>query len=84
MPTFFVQHDAEWRVEWSQTESGEVIAQVLEARLMIHRGIWIRSTGVGLSRIFTELAVYLINLLSSGVVGLQLVISDGQAGEMPP
>jgi hypothetical protein len=70
MSAFFVQHDTEWRMERSQAEPHEVIAEMLDARLMTHRGIWIRRAGVGLGRIFSALTVHLVDLLSSGVVGL--------------
>jgi hypothetical protein len=67
-------------MERSEAEPCEVIAEVLDTRFMAHRGIWVWGAGVRLGRIFAALAVHLVNLLSSGVVGLQLFIGDRPSG----
>jgi hypothetical protein len=57
-------------MEGVEAEPCEVIAEMLEARLTTYRGARIWIAGMRLGWILTALAVHLVNLLSSGVVGL--------------
>ena len=67
-------------MEGLEADACEVVAQLLDARLMADRRKGIGSTGGRLGRVDTPLAVYLIELLCFGVVGLQVLVADGPGG----
>src|SRR5687768_352877 len=73
----FVNANAEWHMKRLQAGSFEIVRQMLNALFVTYCRMLIRSTGPGLSRIFTAVAVYLIEMLGRSVVRFQLIIADG-------
>jgi len=71
-----VELDAERGVEWLQARTGEVLRQVLHARLVAHRRVRVRLRGVGIRRVLTALAVHMVHAFRARVVGLHLLVSD--------
>ena len=71
-----VQLDAERGVEWLQARAGEVLRQVLQARLVAHRRVRVWLAGVGVRRVLAALAVHVVHALRARVVGLHLVIGQ--------
>jgi hypothetical protein len=47
-----MEHDAERGMERAQAKPYEVIAEMLDARLMTYRRVWICGAGVGLGWVF--------------------------------
>ena len=62
----------------------EVVAQLLDARLVADRRVRIRAARRRLGRILAALAVHLVEVLGLGVVRLEVAYEIGHAGEMPP
>src|SRR5215216_3460940 len=75
-PVPLVQHDAERRVERVEAEPGEVLAELLQPRLVADGGIPVGRAGRRLRRILTPRSVHLIQVLGFRVIGFQLVIAD--------
>src|SRR5262249_28317964 len=72
----FVDLQAEWCVKWLQSEAFEIVAQLLDARLVTDGRMWIRAAGLWFGRIFAPLAVHVIEALGFEVVRLEVVIGD--------
>src|SRR6266700_7016498 len=79
----FVEAHAERRVEWLQSQRRQIIAELLNARLMTDRRkrIWPRS--VRLARIFPPLSMHLEQALSFEIVRLEIVVCDGPGRRDP-
>src|ERR1041385_112100 len=75
-PILFVKHYTERRVKWVQSESREIVAQWLDARIVTDRRIRKCPASVRLSGIFPGFAMYMINAFCLGVVRLQLAIRN--------
>src|SRR6266545_2981218 len=73
----FIEHDAERRVKRPQAETGEIVIELLHARLVADRRMRIRCAGWRFSGILTSLAVDLIKLLGPGVIRLQIFVREG-------
>ena len=67
-------------MEWSESEPGEIIAQVLDARLVTNRRMRIRRARTGIGRIFAALAVNVIELFGLSVVGLEVIVCNRPRG----
>src|SRR5262249_51795031 len=72
-----IQHDAEWHVERPQALAYEIVGELLDARLVGDGWVRIRRARKWLSRIGAAVAVDVIETLSAGVVGLEIVVCDG-------
>ena len=59
-----------------QPQSGEVVAQLLEARFVADRRVRIGSASWGLGGVFPTSAMDLIEVLGLGVVRFQIGISE--------
>src|ERR1041384_7878890 len=73
----FVEPYPQRNVKRLKSGAFQIVVQMLNALFVTHGWIFIRSTGPGLSRIFTSITVYLIKVFGFGVIRLQLVITDG-------
>src|SRR5271165_2016726 len=76
----FVEHDPDRHVEGLQSRTREVVGQLLNARLMTDGGPRIGSVGRWFGRIFSTIAVHLIEVLSLGVIRFQIVVADRPSG----
>ena len=75
-----VQHDSAGRVEGLVTRGGEVVGELLDARLVRHRREGIGRARGRLGRILAARAVNLVELLGLRVVRLHLVVADRPGG----
>src|SRR5213083_2524608 len=75
-----IEHHTERRVKRPQAMAGQVVAQLLDARLVADCRIWKRRAAPRLRRIFTLGAVRVIKPLCLDVVGLQIVVGNGPGG----
>ena len=75
-----VQADAAWRVERPIAGSGEIVRELLDARLVRDRRVWVRRARRRLGRILAARAVHLVVLLRERVVRLELVVRDRPGG----
>ena len=71
-----VELDAERGVERPQARAGEVLGQVLQARLVTHRRVRVWLAGAGVRRVLAALAVHMVHALRARVVRLHLVVRD--------
>ena len=71
-----VEHDPARRVEGVQPGRGEVVGELLDARLVGHRRERVRGARRRLGRVLAAGAVDLVELLGPRVVGLELVVAD--------
>ena len=62
------------------TGGGEVVGQLLDARLVATGGEGVGRAGRRFGRVLSPGAVDLVELLGLGVVGLQLVVADRPGG----
>src|SRR5262249_44993757 len=79
-----VEHDAEWNVEWLQSEAGKVVSELLDARLMRDRRMRIGRARPGVGGILATRAVHMIEILSRHVVRFQVVIANWPGGRYAP
>src|SRR5436190_18020551 len=63
----FIEHDTERRVKRPQAKTGEVVTELLQARLVADRRMRIRGAGWRFRGILPPLAMDLVELLGSGV-----------------
>ncbi len=63
-------------VKRPESRAGEVLVQLLDARLMADRGILVGRAGRRLGRILAALTVDLVEMLGLGVVRLEVVVAD--------
>src|SRR5262245_40963151 len=73
-PILFVKHHTEGRVKWLQAETREIIAQLLDTRLVTDCRIRKCTAAVRLGGIFANFAVHMINAFSLDVVRLELTV----------
>src|SRR5947207_2321481 len=76
----FVDHDPQRNVKRIQPRARKIFGQVLNARLVTHRWVSIRSTGPRFGWVFTAIAVNVIEVFSLSVIWLHLVIANGPPG----
>src|SRR5215813_3174320 len=76
LPIPFIEHHSKRRVKRIQPEAHEIIALLLNARLVTERGIRKCTTAVRLSGIFSDFAVHMVNAFRVGVVRLELTVRD--------
>src|SRR5437588_188695 len=72
----FVEHNPHRDVERLQTRTDEIVGQLLNAWLMANGGPGVLRIGRRFSRVFSAVAVDLIEILRLSVVGLEIVIAD--------
>src|SRR4051812_32623531 len=65
-----IEHDAERGVKRPQSSAAEVVAQLLDARLVSHRGMRIGTLRSGIGGIFAAISVHVILMLGLAVIGL--------------
>src|SRR5439155_21752995 len=75
-----VQHDAQRRMKRSQTRTGEIVGQVLDARLVTDRRPRIWFSSGWFSRIVPAVSVDLVKLLGLTVIRFQVVVGDWPGG----
>src|ERR671923_1774304 len=66
----FIEHDTERRMKRPQAKTGEIVTELLHARLVADRRMRIRSAGWRFSGILAPLAVDMVELLGLGVIRL--------------
>ena len=71
-----VELDAERDVERPHAEPLQVVAELLDARLVAHRGEPVRAARRRLGRVHAALAVHLVEMLGARVVRLQVLVAD--------
>src|SRR6266704_3053369 len=79
-----VQHDPEGHVKRPQSLAGEVVGEVLDARLVADGRVWVWRARGRIGRIDPALAVDVIELLGPRVVGLEVVVGDGPGRRHAP
>ena len=75
-----VEHDAAGRVERVVAGGGEVVGELLDARLVGDRRMGVGGAGGRLGRVLAADPVHLVALLGLGVVGLHVVVADRPGG----
>src|SRR5437762_11121553 len=73
---FLIKHDPERRVKWFYPKPREIVAQLLNTRLVADSWERISPGAARFSRIFSTMPVHMIDAFSLGVIRLQLVIGD--------
>ena len=63
-------------MEWRQSLPREIVAELLDARLVADRGEQVVAARAGLGRIFTAIPVHLVEMLGLGVVRLEIAVGD--------
>ena len=76
LPIPLVKHYAKRRVKRLQTKPREIIAQLLDTRLVTDCEIRERAAAMRLSGIFAIFAVDMINAFSLGVIRLQFIVRN--------
>jgi len=61
LPVFFIEHHSKRRVKWVQPESREIVAQLLNARIVTDCGVRKRAAAMWFSGIFANFAAHMIN-----------------------
>src|SRR5947207_13270401 len=67
LPVFLIEHHSKRRVKWVQSEAREIVAQLLNARLVTDCGVREPAAAMRLSGIFANFAVHMINAFDLGV-----------------
>src|SRR5512132_410367 len=75
-----IKHNATGGMERTVAGARQIIMQLLDARLVRHRRERIGRAGRWLSGVFTARSVYLVHLLSLGVIRLHVFVADGPGG----
>ena len=75
-----VEQDPAGRVERMVAGRGEIVGELLDARLVRHRRARVRRARGRLGRILTTRAVHLVELLGQRVVRLHLLVGDRPCG----
>src|SRR2546422_5843303 len=75
-----VQHHAERDVKRLESKTGEIVAELLNPRLMTDRRMRVRSAGRRIRGIFLPAAVHLVELLGLRVIRLQVLVRDRPRG----
>ena len=65
---FLIEHHAERRVKRAQTQAFEVVGELLHARLVAHRRMWVGRASSRFGRVFAGVAVNVIEPFRFGVV----------------
>src|SRR6266487_6013767 len=71
---FLIKHDPEWRVKRIQAKPREIVAQLLNARLVADGWKRISTGATRFSRIFSNMPVHMVDAFSLGVIGFELVV----------
>jgi hypothetical protein len=77
MWVLFVEHDAERSVKRPEAGGCKVVAQLLDARLMTDRGVWIWAARGTIGGVLAALTVHMIVLLGQRVIRFQVVVRKG-------
>src|SRR5215469_1634305 len=75
-----VQQDAAWGMEGMVATLGQVVIELLDARLIGDRWVRILHAVRWVGWVVAMLAVHLVQLFGPAVVGLEFLVSDGPGG----
>src|SRR5690349_6131786 len=76
MRILFVDLQSQRRVKRTQTEALEIVAQLLDSRLMADRRMRVRAAGARFRRVFTAFAVHVIETFGLQVIWLKIVVRN--------
>src|SRR5215467_6576552 len=77
MCILLVNLQAEWRMERPQAEAFEIVTQLLDARLVTDRRMRVGCAGVRLCRIFSALAMHVVQPLGPQIILFKVVVRNG-------
>src|SRR5690242_8577415 len=73
---FFVEHDAQRNVERLEPELGEVVAKLLDARLVGYGRVWILRAGPRIGRVLAAVTVHVVQIFGLSIVRLEIAVTE--------